>query len=29
MTIYEIIKNINPNIYRGYDIRGIYLDFDS
>ncbi len=21
---YEIIKNINPNIYRGYDIRGIY-----
>ena len=21
---YEIIKNINPNIYRGYDIRAIY-----
>lgn len=24
MKKYEIIKNINPNIFRGYDIRGIY-----
>ena len=24
MKKYEIVKNINPNIFRGYDIRGIY-----
>ena len=24
MNKYEIVKNINPNIFRGYDIRGIY-----
>ncbi len=26
MKEYKIIKNINPNIFRGYDIRGIYGD---
>ena len=26
MKEYEIVKNISPNIFRGYDIRGIYGD---